>query len=418
MDLPGARAGHSLRHVLGPPVVVPGDVQVTDVDGQAVGRADQVREAVAFGAGRIVAAVVAARGVVELGPGHGDEVGAVGDVQVAVGAVGDVAVVEPDVVRRAVHRHRIVARRAPHRDVIVRVQRAISDAVADDLQVADDDVRRAAEPQMTVHLGPAQAGDGLVRSDADLGGGKDAFDVDDRRRRYRPAAAASAEAVVTTWGVALPPPRGGRYVHARNGRPTHERLAAGGVVQLDAPPAPPVAEPPAPVPAAPPRSPDPPVEAPAPPPWPARPSGCTPGPRLAAGHSQAAQVARVAGVARGGCASPTARASGRRPAGPRRAPAVAHASRAGIAPATAGTGTRSATGGHQQAGDERGGKRLTHSNLQTRYSMQSAPLLNAGYRPRRSRNRRPDRHSTKLTRSFSSPRSSSSGNRHFLRRLA
>ena len=166
--------------------------------------------------------VVGARRVVELGPRHGHEVGAVGDVEVSVGAVGDVAVVEPEVVRGAVDRHGVVPRRAADRRVVVGIERAVADAVADDLDVADDDVRRAAEPEVAVNLGAAQPDDRLVRADADLPGGEHALDVDDggagsgggrgerRFGRHR-----------LRRGISAAGRRGD--AHARHGRPPDER---------------------------------------------------------------------------------------------------------------------------------------------------------------------------------------------------
>ena len=185
MNLAEARARHALVHVVGPPVVVPGDVQLADVGGHVVARADQVREAVAAGAGRVAAADVGARRVVELGPRDGHEVRAAGGVEVAVGPVGDVAVVDPDVVRVVLDRHRVVARRAADGRVEARVERAVAHAVADDLEVADDDVADVADVDVAVHLGAAQADDGLVRADDDSPRRQHALDVDHRRRVAR-----------------------------------------------------------------------------------------------------------------------------------------------------------------------------------------------------------------------------------------
>src|SRR6478609_9849040 len=104
----------------------------------------------------------------KLGPRHGNEVRTFGDVQIAVGTVGNVAMVEPDVVRAVVDGDRVVTRRTAHGLVVVRVERTITHAVADDLDIAHDHVRRTTEAQVTVDLSPAETDDGLVRAHTDF----------------------------------------------------------------------------------------------------------------------------------------------------------------------------------------------------------------------------------------------------------
>src|SRR6478609_4981092 len=168
VDLAGARARHALVHVVRPPIMMPSDVQFALVPRNVVGRADQIRKAMPRVAGRIIAFGIFARGIVKLGPRHGNEVRTFGDVQIAVGAVGNVAMVEPKVVRAVVDGDRVVARRTAHGLVVVRIERTITDTVADDLDVAHDHVRRTTEAKVAVDLSAAQTNDGLVRAHVDF----------------------------------------------------------------------------------------------------------------------------------------------------------------------------------------------------------------------------------------------------------
>ncbi len=131
----------ALDDVVGPPVVVPGHVERNRGGKARRGRirtADQVGEAMTCGARRVVPFIVGARCVRELRPRDRDEIGIVGDVEVAVGAVLDGAVVEPDVMSVAIDRDGVVAGRAACARVVVRVERAVAHAVARDLNVPED----------------------------------------------------------------------------------------------------------------------------------------------------------------------------------------------------------------------------------------------------------------------------------------
>ena len=143
MNLAVAIARHSLVDVLGPPVVVEGDVEVAHVAGDVVGGADQVRVPVAARAGERIGA---RRRVVELGPGDGDEIGPADDVEVAVGAVVDIVVIEPDVVRAVGYGDRIGAAAA--------VRGTVGAVVPHDGEVSDDDVDGSRQFEMAVNPAP------------------------------------------------------------------------------------------------------------------------------------------------------------------------------------------------------------------------------------------------------------------------
>ena len=104
----------------------------------------------------------------ELGPGHGDIVGAVRDVEVTIGTIGDVAMINPDTVGVLLNGYGVIARRAPDRRIIVRIQRAIADRITHDLDIAQDHVRAATQLHVSVDLCPANACNRFVGSDGDL----------------------------------------------------------------------------------------------------------------------------------------------------------------------------------------------------------------------------------------------------------
>ena len=104
----------------------------------------------------------------------------------------------------------VAARRAADGRVEAGIERAVADAVADDGQVAEDDVGRAVHLDVAVQRSAAQADDGLVRSDGEVAGERSG-DVEDARGG---AAGVGVE-------------RGGRGHHGRR-----RRSAAGGSVRV------------------------------------------------------------------------------------------------------------------------------------------------------------------------------------------
>ena len=73
--------------------------------------------------------------------------------------------IEPDMVRRSLHGHRVGARRATHQRIVFRIERAVADPKADDLEVADDHVLRFSDLEVTVDFCSAAANDRLVGAD-------------------------------------------------------------------------------------------------------------------------------------------------------------------------------------------------------------------------------------------------------------
>ena len=133
----------------------------------------------------VAANVVGAWRIGELGPRNGDEVGVVGDVEVAVGAVFDGAVVDPDVMCVPIDADRVATRRAAFAGVEGRIFGAVPHAVPRDREVTHDDVGRArANADRALHVRAARAADDrLVGADVDCTRGQLALHVNDPRRR-------------------------------------------------------------------------------------------------------------------------------------------------------------------------------------------------------------------------------------------
>ena len=226
VNLARSRARHALIHVVGPPVVMPADIQVSDVGGHAVGAADEVGEAVSAGTRRVVPTRVRARAVVELGPRHRDEISTVRDVQVPVRTVRYIAVIEPDVMG-VLYAHGVIARGAAHRGVVLGIELAVPDPVAHELEVAHDDVGDAADGDVAVHLGSAHTNDGLVGAHAQQTGLELAFHVHHGRR-----IAADGGIEIGQAGDCLrsraASTAGGRRAHAGDRGPAFEDAGLGG----------------------------------------------------------------------------------------------------------------------------------------------------------------------------------------------
>ena len=180
MDATEAHPRLTFHDEVRPPVVVPGDGEVPGIlAGIAVVVSDEIAVAMAVGSGRVGAAVVGASGrVVELGPRDCDEIVGMGDVEIAVGAIRDIVMIEPYVIGLALNRDGIIARGTARCRRVARVKRAVADRVADDLDVAKDDVGRPTHPDMSVDLGPAQTHNRLVRADGHSSRYQHALDVD------------------------------------------------------------------------------------------------------------------------------------------------------------------------------------------------------------------------------------------------